>query len=116
MGVSKMKSAKQASHSAKTTVEVGQQFPLTIKRLGINGEGVGYYKRHVVFVPGALPGEEVVAKVTNAGERFSEASIKKFVSHHLRGLHHRVQSMINVEAASFSIWNMRQPYVRRQTS
>lgn len=72
-----MKSVKQGSSDSKTKVEVGQQFPLTIKRLGINGEGVGYYKRHVVFVPGAIPGEEVVAKVTQAGERFSEASIKK---------------------------------------
>ncbi|MGN7312190.1 23S rRNA (uracil(1939)-C(5))-methyltransferase RlmD [Alkalicoccobacillus gibsonii] len=72
-----MKSVKQGSPDPKTKVEVGQQFPLTIKRLGINGEGVGYYKRHVVFVPGAIPGEEVVAKVTRAGERFSEASIKK---------------------------------------
>lgn len=23
----------------------GQRFPLTIKRLGINGEGVGYFKK-----------------------------------------------------------------------
>ncbi len=25
-------------------LQQGQQFPLTIKRLGINGEGVGYFK------------------------------------------------------------------------
>ncbi|MED9787104.1 MAG: TRAM domain-containing protein, partial [Latilactobacillus curvatus] len=36
-------------------VEVGQRFPLTIKRIGINGEGIGYYKRKIVFIPGALP-------------------------------------------------------------
>ena len=79
IGVSNMKSSNQASagKTKTTTVEAGQQFPLTIKRLGINGEGVGYYKRHVVFVPGALPGEEVVATVTKPGERFSEAAIKK---------------------------------------
>lgn len=39
---------------------MGQYFPLTFKRLGINGEGVGFYKRKIVFVPGAIPGEEVV--------------------------------------------------------
>ena len=39
-------------------IELNQTFPLTIKRLGINGEGVGYFKKQVVFVPGALPGEE----------------------------------------------------------
>lgn len=31
-------------------LQKGQQFPLTIKRLGINGEGVGYFKKQVVFV------------------------------------------------------------------
>ena len=41
----------------QTTMTVGQKFPLTIKRLGINGEGVGFYKRNVVFVKGAIPGE-----------------------------------------------------------
>lgn len=61
----------------KVSIKVGQEFPLTIKRLGINGEGVGYYKRHVVFVPGALPGEEVVVIVTDVKEKFSEAKIKK---------------------------------------
>ncbi|RSK26076.1 23S rRNA (uracil(1939)-C(5))-methyltransferase RlmD [Bacillus sp. HMF5848] len=58
-------------------LEVGQQFPLTIKRLGINGEGVGFFKKKVVFVPGALPGEEVVVEVKKAGPSFAEASIRK---------------------------------------
>ncbi|MDP4171560.1 MAG: TRAM domain-containing protein, partial [Bacillota bacterium] len=58
-------------------IEPKQTFPLTIKRLGINGEGVGYFKRQVVFVPGALPGEEVVVEVTNVTPRFAEAKIKK---------------------------------------
>lgn len=58
-------------------IKEGQEFPLTIKRLGINGEGVGYFKRQVVFVQGALPGEEVVVTVTDVKEKFSEAKIKK---------------------------------------
>lgn len=63
----------------KTEVKIkkGQEFLITIKRLGINGEGVGYYKRHVVFVPGALPTEEVVVEVTNTHPKFAEAKIKK---------------------------------------
>jgi len=56
-------------------IEVGQKFPLTIKRLGINGEGIGYYKRHVVFVKGALPGEEVTAQVQVVKSNFAEANI-----------------------------------------
>lgn len=58
-------------------VEVGQRFPLTIKRIGINGEGLGYYKRKIVFIPGALPEEVVVAEVTNVAPRFIEAKVHK---------------------------------------
>lgn len=54
-----------------------QEFPLTIRRLGINGEGVGYFKKQVVFVPGALPGEEVVVEATKIQPKFAEARIKK---------------------------------------
>lgn len=32
-------------------------FILDIKRLGINGEGIGYYNRMAIFVEGAIPGE-----------------------------------------------------------
>ncbi|WP_313800418.1 23S rRNA (uracil(1939)-C(5))-methyltransferase RlmD [Cytobacillus sp.] len=60
-----------------TKLKLNQTFPLTIKRLGINGEGVGYFKKQVVFVPGALPGEEVVVEATKVHPKFSEAKIKK---------------------------------------
>ena len=43
-------------------IKVGQKFPLTIKRLGINGEGIGYFKRKITFVPQALPGEVILAQ------------------------------------------------------
>ncbi|WP_203289536.1 23S rRNA (uracil(1939)-C(5))-methyltransferase RlmD [Metabacillus sp. cB07] len=58
-------------------LEKGQTFPLTIKRLGINGEGVGYFKKQVVFVPGALPNEEVVVEATNISPKFAEGKVKK---------------------------------------
>ena len=41
-------------------LKVGQEFLVTIKRIGINGEGIGYYKKQAVFIPGTLVGEEVV--------------------------------------------------------
>ncbi|MDX1771449.1 MAG: 23S rRNA (uracil(1939)-C(5))-methyltransferase RlmD, partial [Planococcaceae bacterium] len=63
--------------SQQTLIEVGQKFPLTIKRLGINGEGIGYFKRNVVFVKGALPGEEVTAQVELVKPTFAEAKILK---------------------------------------
>lgn len=56
-------------------LQQGQQFPLTIKRLGINGEGVGYFKKQVVFVLGALPGEEVVVQATNVYPTYAEGKI-----------------------------------------
>ncbi|XJZ27898.1 23S rRNA (uracil(1939)-C(5))-methyltransferase RlmD [Bacillota bacterium Lsc_1132] len=58
-------------------IKLKQTFPLTIKRLGINGEGVGYFKKQVVFVPGALPGEEVVVEATKIHPKFAEAKVKK---------------------------------------
>ena len=60
---------------SEVKMEVGQKFPLTIKRLGINGEGVGFYKRNVVFVKGAIPGEEVTVKLTKVANKFAEAEI-----------------------------------------
>ncbi|MDR9798003.1 23S rRNA (uracil(1939)-C(5))-methyltransferase RlmD [Aeribacillus pallidus] len=68
---------KIKNRPASVTIQKGQQFPLTIKRLGINGEGVGYFKKQVVFVPGALPGEEVVVQAENIQPNYAEAVIKK---------------------------------------
>ncbi|TDM00756.1 23S rRNA (uracil(1939)-C(5))-methyltransferase RlmD [Macrococcus carouselicus] len=58
-------------------VKVGQKFPLTIKRLGINGEGIGYYKRKITFVPDALPGEVVLTQVTKVNNRYLEGKVLK---------------------------------------
>ncbi|MTV82800.1 23S rRNA (uracil(1939)-C(5))-methyltransferase RlmD [Secundilactobacillus folii] len=58
-------------------VEIGQRFPLTIKRMGINGEGIGYFKRKLVFVKGALPNEVIVAEVTDVKPRFLTAKMHR---------------------------------------
>lgn len=68
---------KQQSHSTQLTIKEGQRFPLTIKRMGIDGEGVGFFKRQVVFVPGALPGEEIVCEVTKIKGKFAEGKVVK---------------------------------------
>ncbi|KRL45369.1 23S rRNA (uracil(1939)-C(5))-methyltransferase RlmD [Lacticaseibacillus manihotivorans] len=54
-------------------IKIGQRFPLTIKRQDINGNGIGYYKRKITFVVGALPQEVVVAEVTAVHDRYLEA-------------------------------------------
>lgn len=59
-------------------VEVGDKLLITIKRLGINGEGIGYYKRKITFIPNALPGEVVDVVVTAVNPKFIEARIRKF--------------------------------------
>lgn len=56
-------------------VKVGQQFPLTIKRLGINGEGIGYFKKKITFVEGLLPGEVALVEVVAAKSNFIQAKV-----------------------------------------
>ena len=48
---------------------------MTIKRIGINGEGIGYYKKQAVFIPGTLVGEEVVATCTRVAGGYAEAEL-----------------------------------------
>ncbi len=52
---------------------------LTIKRLGINGEGIGYYKRKAVFVDGALPNEEVICRFTKEHRNYIEGKTVKII-------------------------------------
>lgn len=52
-----------------------QEILLTIKRIGINGEGIGYYRRLAVFVPGALPKEEAVVRITEVNEKYARATL-----------------------------------------
>ncbi|MEC9485695.1 MAG: 23S rRNA (uracil(1939)-C(5))-methyltransferase RlmD [Candidatus Izemoplasma sp.] len=55
----------------------GQKILLTIKRLGINGEGIGYYKRKAVFVDGAIPPEEVIVKITKVHDNYAFGEIDR---------------------------------------
>lgn len=48
---------------------------ITVKRLGINGEGIGYYKKKIIFIPGALPDEVVVAKIIKSYPHYIEAQL-----------------------------------------
>ena len=50
---------------------------LTIKRIGINGEGIAYYKRKAVFVPYTIPGEEVEVEIEkDYGTYFSGKAVE----------------------------------------
>lgn len=66
------------SHSGQPVdVQVGDRFPLTIRRLGVNGQGIGYFKHKVCFVPGALPHEVIVAEVTKVHPRYLEGKLHR---------------------------------------
>ena len=56
-------------------VKVKQKIPLKIKRMGINGEGIGFYKKTLVFVPGALKGEDIFCQITSVKKNFAEAKL-----------------------------------------
>ena len=56
-------------------LQKNQEILITIKRIGINGEGIGYYKRLAIFVKNALPGEECVVRITNVYDKYSEADL-----------------------------------------
>lgn len=67
--------AKLSRHGNAEEVQSGDRIIVTIKRLGINGEGVGYYRRKAVFIEGALPEEVVKAVVRKVESKFINAEI-----------------------------------------
>ena len=48
-----------------------QKFQIKIKRLGINGEGIGYHQKMIIFVANALPDEEVLVQVTKTTPKYA---------------------------------------------
>lgn len=84
-------------------LKTNQTLTLKIKRLGINGEGIAYYKRLIIFVTGALPNETVVARISKATPRFAEADLVKIIKKVLIGLFRLVQSTKNAAAVNCSI-------------
>lgn len=60
-----------------TTLKIGQTISLKIKRLGINGEGIGYHRKTIIFVPGALPKEEISIKITQVAPTFAQGEVTK---------------------------------------
>ncbi|MFH5181242.1 23S rRNA (uracil(1939)-C(5))-methyltransferase RlmD [Paenibacillus sp. TAB 01] len=64
-----------ASGGTGEDVKSGDRIVVTIKRIGINGEGVGYYKRKAVFIDGTLPDEVVKATVLKAEAKYMTARL-----------------------------------------
>lgn len=71
---------RHPNHRSRTSTPVaavGDHVPLTIRKLGVNGQGIGYFKHKVCFVSGALPGEVVVATITKVHPRYLEGKIRR---------------------------------------
>ena len=58
-----------------TELNIGDEIFLDIKRIGINGEGIGYYKKLAIFVDGALPKENVLVKITKNYKGYATAEL-----------------------------------------
>ncbi|MCD7840244.1 MAG: 23S rRNA (uracil(1939)-C(5))-methyltransferase RlmD [Erysipelotrichaceae bacterium] len=52
---------------------------IEIKKLGINGEGIGYINKKVCFVDNALPGEVVEVELDNNNSRYYKGKVKKYI-------------------------------------
>ena len=52
---------------------------LNVKRLGINGEGIAYFKKRAIFIPNALPKEKVNVKITKKHRNFWEAKLIRII-------------------------------------
>ena len=46
----------------QTELKVNDEVIVDIKRLGINGEGIAYYKKLAIFVKNALPGDRIFCR------------------------------------------------------
>ncbi len=58
-------------------LKINESILLTIKKIGINGEGVAFYKRKAVFVEGALPDEVVEVKIKENFDKYATGTIIK---------------------------------------
>lgn len=57
---------------------VGDRINLDIRKQGINGEGIGYYNRTLVFVPGAILKESVYCEIVFVTKTYANAKIIEF--------------------------------------
>ena len=75
-----MKHRKTIKPAAQTIpVCKGRTYELQIDRLGTSGEGVGRYENFTVFVPNALPGENVSVTIEEVKNSYARGRIKQIL-------------------------------------
>ncbi len=60
-------------------IKIDDRLTILIKRMGINGEGIGYYNKLAIFVDQALPEEEIEVIVTEVFDNRAIAKIDKII-------------------------------------
>jgi 23S rRNA (uracil1939-C5)-methyltransferase len=75
----KSSSKKDGKQPSRIKLKVGEVVTLDVNRLGINGEGIGYVERQVVFVDGALPGEKAVVRIVRIEPTYAVGSLLRIV-------------------------------------
>ena len=58
---------------------IGQRLTTEIQKIGINGEGIGYYNRKAIFVDFALPKEEVEVEITADFDTYYKANLVQII-------------------------------------
>ncbi len=57
------------------TLSIGDKIKLEIRKQGINGEGIGYYNKLAIFVPGAILREKVNCEITDVKTGYAIAKL-----------------------------------------
>ena len=61
-------------------VQKGKIYEILVMRLGTSGEGVGRYENFTIFIPGALPGETVRARIQLIKKNYAIAELAGIVT------------------------------------
>lgn len=59
-------------------LDIGDKIYLDIRKQGINGEGIGYFNKALVFVPGAITKERVYCEIVTVEKNFSMGQTIKY--------------------------------------
>jgi 23S rRNA (uracil1939-C5)-methyltransferase len=60
-------------------INIDDILTLEIKRMGINGEGIGYYKKLAIFVDHTLPGEKIDVKINEVYDNRAIGTVEHMI-------------------------------------
>ena len=72
-----MKQKEKTKRTAMIPVRKGQIYNIPIDRLGTSGEGVGRYENFTIFVPNALPCENVCIIIEEVKKNYARGRVKE---------------------------------------